>query len=79
MNYLKLSLILLFIRVQLISGMRVFVNCIIKIYQNWTKYIHVDLVLKETVGNILYKSTHFFEEVVCFINYYVLCILIYLS
>ena len=50
--------------------MRGFVQYVIIIYQNWTIFTYVSLVLKETVSNILYKYLHFFEEIVYVLIYY---------
>ena len=58
-NYITLPLILQWIRVKLLSGMRVFVQHGIIIYQNWTIYTYLDLVLKETTTHIPYKPPHF--------------------
>ena len=52
------------IRVQLFSGMRVFLQYVIIIDQSWTIYTYVALVLKETTTTILYKYPHFFEDLV---------------
>ena len=70
LDYLKLHLILMGILVQLLTEMRVFVRYVIIIYQNWTIYAYLDLVLKGIVRNILYKSPHFGEEIVYVIKYY---------
>ena len=43
---------------------RLFVKYIIIISQSWTKYMYVALLLQETVSNTLYKSSHFYEELV---------------
>ena len=69
-NFIKLSLRLMGILVQLLSVMRVFVNYVIIIYWNWIKYTYLYLVLKENTTHILYKSPHFCEELVYVINYY---------
>ena len=37
---------------------------------NWTIYTYVDLVLKETVSNIFYRSLHFCEEIVYMLKYF---------
>ena len=69
-NPLKLPLILLGIRVQLLSGMRVFVNYVIIINQKWTKYTYIVLVLKENMTSILYKFPDFCKYIVYIIKYY---------
>ena len=57
------------ILIELVSEIRGFVDYIIIIYQNWTIYTYVALLLREIVSNILYKSLHFCEEIVYVINY----------
>ena len=57
------------ILIELVSEIRGFVDYVIIIYQNWTIYTYVALLLRETVSNILYKSLHFCEEIVYVINY----------
>ena len=69
-NSLKLPIIILGILVQLLSVMRVFVNYVIIIHQNWAKFMHVVLVLKENMTCILYKLPHFCKDVVYILNYY---------
>ena len=59
LDSIKLTLILLGIRVKLLSGMKVFIQYVIIIYQNWTIYMYVALVLKETTTDILYKFPNF--------------------
>ena len=56
--------------------MRGFVKSVIIIHQNWTEYMYVALVLKDTMTHILLKPPHFSEELVYVIKYYYLCILI---
>ena len=68
-NSLKIPLILLAIRVQLLSVMRGFVNYVIIIHQKWTKFMHVVLVLKENITCILYKFPHFCKDIVYILNY----------
>ena len=63
-DYLKLPLRLLGIQVKLLSEIRGFVQYVITIYQNWTIYTYVTLVLKETVSKIMYKYPHFNEDIV---------------
>ena len=67
-NFLKLPLILLGIRVQLLSVVRVFVNYVIIIHQNWTKFMHVVLVLRENMTFILNKFPHFSKDIVYILN-----------
>ena len=67
-NYLKLTLILLDIRVQLISVMKVFVKYVIIIYQNWTIYTYVDLSLQETTTHIIYRYPNFCEDILYVLN-----------
>ena len=58
--FIKPLLRLMGIAVQLLPEMRGFLQYVLIIYQNWTIYTYVALVLKETVINILYKYLHFY-------------------
>ena len=69
LDSLKFYLRLLGILVQILPEMKEFVQYVTIIYQNWTIYTYVALVLKETVINILYKSLHFCEEIVYVLKY----------
>ena len=50
--------------------MRRYVQYVIIIHQNLTMYMYVDLILKKTVSNIIYKYTHFYEELVYALKYH---------
>ena len=45
-SYINITLMIIGIQVQLLSGMRGFVQCAIIIDQNWTMYIYLSLVIK---------------------------------
>ena len=52
-NEIKLTLRLMWIRVQPLSGTRGFVQYVIIYHQNWPIYTYVDMLLKETMTHIL--------------------------
>ena len=58
------------VQVQILSGIRGFLQGVIIIDQNWTIYMYVALVLKGTTTNIQYKSPNFCEELVYALEYY---------
>ena len=60
-NSLKLTQILLGIRVKQLQGMREFVQYVIIINQNWNMYMYVSLVLNKSTTSILYELPHIFE------------------
>ena len=41
--------------VQLVLGKRVFVKYVIIIYQNWTKYIYMYLLIKPQINKYIFK------------------------
>ena len=51
-------------RVQLLSGIRGFVNYVIMINQKWTKCTYVFLVLKKIMTCIIYKFPNFCKDTV---------------
>ena len=69
-NSLKPTLILLGMSVKFISVIRGFVKYVIIIYQNWTIYTYVALVLKENTTHMHYKYPHVCEEIVYVLENY---------
>ena len=68
-KYAKNSLKLVGVWTELLSGMRGNFNYTIIIDKNWTKFVYVALVIKETITCILYNSPHFCAELLCLLNY----------
>ena len=64
-NSIKIPIILMGVLVQQLSVMRIFVQYVIIIDQNWDIYTYVALLLKESTTYILYKSPHFCEDILC--------------
>ena len=68
-NYIEFLLRLLVIWLELLSGLRVFVQYYIIYHQNWNMNIHVDLVRIKSTTYIIYTSPHVCEEIFYMFKY----------